>query len=41
MYPMLFKESGIGYSELIDRLIALGIERGEKEKSLKTDFISR
>jgi D-alanine-D-alanine ligase len=41
MYPMLFKESGIGYSELIDRLIALGIERGEKEKSLKTDYINR
>ncbi len=41
MYPMLFKECGIGYSELIDRLIALGIERGKKEKLLKTDYISK
>jgi D-alanine-D-alanine ligase len=41
MYPMLFKKSGIEYSELIDRLIALGIERGKKEMLLKTDYVSR
>ena len=38
MYPMLFKESGISYSELIDRLIDLAIERHSKEKLLKTDY---
>lgn len=27
MYPMLFNAAGIGYSELIDRLIELGIEK--------------
>jgi D-alanine-D-alanine ligase len=27
MYPMLFKEAGIPYSELIDELIRLGLER--------------
>jgi D-alanine-D-alanine ligase len=41
MYPMLFKESGIGYSELIDRLITLAIDRDKKEKLLKTDYINR
>ncbi|MGD9161714.1 MAG: D-alanine--D-alanine ligase [Desulfobacteraceae bacterium] len=38
MYPMLFKESGISYSELIDRLINLALERHSKEKLLKTDY---
>lgn len=38
MYPMLFKESGISYSELIDRLINLAMERHSKEKLLKTDY---
>jgi D-alanine-D-alanine ligase len=32
MYPKLWEASGIGYSELIDRLIALAIER-HREKS--------
>jgi D-alanine-D-alanine ligase len=41
MYPMLFKESGIGYSELIDRLITLSIERSKKEELLKTDYIDK
>lgn len=36
MYPKLWEASGIGYSELIDRLIQLAIERFEKEKSLET-----
>ena len=39
MYPMLFKESGIEYSELIERLIQLAIERYKKEKHLKTDYM--
>lgn len=35
MYPKLWEASGIGYSELIDRLIQLALERYEKEKKLK------
>lgn len=38
MYPMLWQESGISYTELIDRLIQLAIERFEKEKKLKTSY---
>jgi D-alanine-D-alanine ligase len=37
MYPKLWEASGISYSELIDRLIQLAIERFEREKRLKTD----
>ena len=40
MYPMLFKESGISYPELIDQLISLAIERHTKEKSLRTDYLN-
>lgn len=36
MYPKLWEVSGISYTELIDRLIQLAIERFEKEKQLKT-----
>ncbi len=32
MYPKLWKESGLGYAELIDRLIQLGVERHEEKK---------
>ena len=32
MYPALWKPSGLGYSDLIDELIALGIQRSEKTK---------
>ena len=35
MYPKMMAEAGIGYSELISKLIALGIERFEKEKIFK------
>jgi len=37
MYPKLWKESGISYSELIDRLIDLAIDRFENERRLKVD----
>ncbi|MGZ5545947.1 MAG: D-alanine--D-alanine ligase [Limisphaerales bacterium] len=37
MYPKLWEASGIAYSELIDRLIQLAIERFESERRLKTD----
>jgi D-alanine-D-alanine ligase len=38
MYPKLWDASGLSYSELIDRLIQLGIDRFENEKKLKTTF---
>ena len=38
MYPMLWDASGIPYSELIDRLIKLAIERHEKESQLRSDY---
>ncbi len=38
MYPRLWEVSGISYSELIDRLIQLAIERFEREKNLETSF---
>jgi D-alanine-D-alanine ligase len=38
MYPRLWEASGISYSDLIDRLIQLGLERFEQEKQLKTSY---
>ncbi|MBN1649211.1 MAG: D-alanine--D-alanine ligase [Spirochaetales bacterium] len=37
MYPKLWEASGIRYSELIDRLITLAIERYNEERTLRTD----
>jgi D-alanine-D-alanine ligase len=37
MYPKLWEASGLPYSELIDKLIALAMEKFEREKGLKTD----
>jgi D-alanine-D-alanine ligase len=37
MYPKLWEATGISYTELIDRLIQLAIERFEREKRLKTE----
>jgi D-alanine-D-alanine ligase len=36
MYPKMWETSGIGYTELITRLIELAINRFEKERVLKT-----
>lgn len=36
MYPKMWEASGISYSDLIDRLIQLAIERFEKQRQLKT-----
>jgi D-alanine-D-alanine ligase len=36
MYPKLWEASGVSYTQLIDRLICLALERFEKEKKLKT-----
>lgn len=38
MYPVLWQASGIGYSDLIDRLIQLALERFEREQKIETDF---
>lgn len=38
MYPRLWAASGILYTELIDRLLQLAIERFEREQGLKTSF---
>ncbi len=38
MYPLLWKESGVSYPDLIDRLIRLAIERFELEKNLKSSY---
>ena len=38
MYPQLWGASGISYTELIDRLLQLAIERFEREQGLKTAF---
>jgi D-alanine-D-alanine ligase len=36
MYPKMWEASGIGYTELITRLIELAIQRFEKERGIKT-----
>jgi len=38
MYPKLWEASGISYSELLDRLISLAIERHQERQSLKTGY---
>lgn len=38
MYPKLWEASGIGYAELLDRLIALAVERHEAESRLKRSY---
>jgi D-alanine-D-alanine ligase len=39
MYPKLWEASGISYSELIDKLIKLALERFEREKKLKMNYL--
>ena len=38
MYPKLWQATGLGYSELIDKLIQLAIERHEGRQSKKTTY---
>ncbi len=38
MYPKLWEKSGIGFTELLDRLIDLAFERYRDKKSNKTEF---
>jgi D-alanine-D-alanine ligase len=39
MYPRLWEASGISYTELIDRLLQLAVQRFEEEKKIKTSFV--
>jgi len=41
MYPQLWGKTGISYSQLIDKLIKLAIERFEREQKLQTTYISK
>ncbi len=38
MYPKLWEASGIPYSELIDRLIQLALERHAQKRRMRTDY---
>jgi len=38
MYPKLWEATGVSYSELLDQLITLAIERHNKNKKLRTSF---
>ncbi|MBB1123896.1 D-alanine--D-alanine ligase family protein [Limosilactobacillus albertensis] len=38
LYPQMWEVSGISYSELIDRLIQLGLEEFERNSKIKYDF---
>jgi D-alanine-D-alanine ligase len=38
MYPKLWEASGIPYGELVDRLIALAIERSEDSKQSERSY---
>lgn len=38
MYPKMWEATGLGYSDLLDRLIELALDRFKREKTLKTTF---
>lgn len=38
MFPMLWKHSGIEYSQLIEKLVALGLDRFEQKQQIKHTF---
>lgn len=38
LYPQMWEVSGIGYSDLIDRLIQLGLEEFDRNSKIKYDF---
>jgi D-alanine-D-alanine ligase len=40
MYPMMWKERGIGFSDLITQLITIASKRFEKGKRLERSFES-
>jgi D-alanine-D-alanine ligase len=41
MYPKLWEASGVSYSELLDRLIALALERHRQKNRLKNTYQPR
>lgn len=41
MYPKLWEASGLPYTELVDRLIQLALERHKKETKIITSFIRK
>ncbi len=41
MYPKLWEASGVSYQELLDRLIALSLERYREKEGLETAFITK
>ncbi|MBV6506563.1 MAG: D-alanine--D-alanine ligase A [Syntrophorhabdaceae bacterium] len=38
MYPKLWEASGVSYSQLLDELIQLAIERHRRKNNLKTSY---
>jgi D-alanine-D-alanine ligase len=40
MYPMMWKERGVSFTDLITKLIDLCVKRDEKSKRIQTDFKS-
>jgi len=38
MYPKMWQASGLGYSELLDKLINLALDRHQQKKALSTEF---
>jgi len=41
MYPRLWEASGVGFKELVDRLIALAMERHAQGAAIRRDFAPR
>ncbi len=41
MYPKLWEASGISYQELLDRLIALSLERHREKEGLETSLVTK
>jgi D-alanine-D-alanine ligase len=39
MYPKLWEASGLGYSELLDRLIALAVQRKQERNQIKRTYM--
>ncbi|MEB3102245.1 D-alanine--D-alanine ligase [Ferviditalea candida] len=40
MYPLLWKESGVSYGELLDELIRLAVQRHEEKRKIRYEFDS-
>ena len=39
MYPKLWEATGLQYSDLLDRLIALALERHQQKMAIKTENV--